>query len=106
VRNGLVTPVSAIPTDEGVQVVDVRPAPLVQSHPLKPMRSINIPLPVLRQRLGELDRTRPVVTVCAFGKTAYFAARILAQNGFQVSTLTGGIRAHFDPRTPAKLPTA
>jgi rhodanese-related sulfurtransferase len=46
-----------------------------------------------------------VVTVCALGKTAYFAARILAQSGFQVSTLTGGIRAHFDPRSPAKLPT-
>jgi rhodanese-related sulfurtransferase len=55
--------------------------------------------------LGELDRSRPVVTVCALGKTSYFAARILAQNGFQVSCLTGGIRAAFDPRSPAKLPT-
>jgi len=72
---------------------------------MKQVRSVNIPLPALRQRLGELDRNRPVVTVCALGKTAYFAARILAQNGFQVSTLTGGIRAHFDPCSPAKLPT-
>jgi len=55
--------------------------------------------------MGKLDHLRPVATVCAFGKTAYFGARILAQNGFTVSTLTGGIRAHFDPRTPAKLPT-
>ena len=88
-----------------MQVVDTRPAPLAQAHPLTQVRSVNIPLGALRQRLGELDRKRPVVTVCAFGKTAYFAARILAQNGFTVSTLTGGIRAHFDPRTPAKLPT-
>jgi rhodanese-related sulfurtransferase len=42
--------------------------------------------------------------VCALGKTAYFAARILAQNGFRVSALTGGIRAHYAPRNPAKLP--
>jgi NADPH-dependent 2,4-dienoyl-CoA reductase/sulfur reductase-like enzyme/rhodanese-related sulfurtransferase len=104
-RDGLVTPVDAIPDDPAVQVVDSRPAPLVQAHPLTQVRSINIPLSALRQRLGELDRSRPVVTVCALGKTAYFAARILAQNGFQVSTLTGGIRAHFDPRSPAKLPT-
>jgi NADPH-dependent 2,4-dienoyl-CoA reductase/sulfur reductase-like enzyme/rhodanese-related sulfurtransferase len=104
-RDGLVTPVDAIPDDPSVQVVDTRPAPLVQAHPLTQVRSVNIPLGALRQRLGELDRNRPVVTVCAFGKTAYFAARILAQNGFQVSTLTGGIRAHFDPRSPAKLPT-
>lgn len=104
-RDGLVTPVDAIPDDPAVQVVDTRPGPLAQAHPLTPVRSVNIPLPTLRQRLGELDRSRPVVTVCAFGKTAYFGARILAQNGFAVSTLTGGIRAHFDPRTPAKLPT-
>ena len=104
-RDGLVTPVDAIPDDPSVQVVDTRPAPLAQAHPLTQVRSVNIPLGALRQRLGELDRNRPVVTVCAFGKTAYFAARILAQNGFTVSTLTGGIRAHFDPRTPAKLPT-
>jgi NADPH-dependent 2,4-dienoyl-CoA reductase/sulfur reductase-like enzyme/rhodanese-related sulfurtransferase len=104
-RDGLVTPIDAIPDDPAVQVVDSRPAPLVLAHPLTQVRSVNIPLTALRQRLGELDRTRPVVTVCALGKTAYFAARILAQNGFQVSTLTGGIRAHFDPRSPAKLPT-
>ncbi len=104
-RDGLVTPVDSIPDDPAVQVVDIRPPPLVQAYPLTQVRSVNIPLTALRQRLGELDRNRPVVTVCALGKTAYFAARILAQNGFQVSTLTGGIRAHFDPRSPAKLPT-
>ena len=104
-RDGLVNPIDAIPDDPAVQVVDIRPAALVQAHPLTQLRSVNIPLTALRQRLGELDRSRPVVTVCALGKTAYFAARILAQNGFQVSALTGGIRAHFDPRSPAKLPT-
>ncbi len=105
VRDGLVVTTDALPDDSAVQIVDARPAPLVQSHPLPRNHVINIPLGQLRARLGELDRTRPVVTVCALGKTSYFAARILAQNGFQVSSLTGGIRAHFDPRSPAKLPT-
>ncbi|HVU34748.1 MAG TPA: FAD-dependent oxidoreductase [Opitutaceae bacterium] len=104
-RDGLVDPVDALPDDPAVQVLDVRPPALVQQHPLPRRDTINIPLAALRSRLGELDRNRPVVTVCALGKTAYFAARVLAQNGFQVSALTGGIRAHFDPRSPAKLPT-
>lgn len=104
-RDGLVTPIDALPDDPAVQILDVRPPPLVQKHPLPRAGVVNIPLTALRSRLGELDRARPVVTVCALGKTAYFAARILAQNGFTASSLTGGIRAHFDPRTPAKLPT-
>ncbi|MBI5690688.1 MAG: FAD-dependent oxidoreductase [Verrucomicrobia bacterium] len=104
-RDGLVTPVDSLPADPSVQVLDVRPPPLVQAHPVPHPGVRNIPLAQLRGRLGELDRTRPVITVCALGKTAYFAARILAQNGFQASALTGGIRAHFDPRSPAKLPT-
>ena len=104
-RDGLVTPVDALPDDASVQVLDVRPPALVQLHPVPRAGVINIPLAALRARLGELDRTRPVVTVCALGKTAYFAARILTQNGFNASALTGGIRAHFDPRSPAKLPT-
>jgi NADPH-dependent 2,4-dienoyl-CoA reductase/sulfur reductase-like enzyme/rhodanese-related sulfurtransferase len=104
-RDGLVTPVDALPDDPAVQILDVRPPPLVQSHPLPRAGAKNIPLGQLRARLGELDHARPVVTVCALGKTAYFAARVLTQHGFQASALTGGIRAHFDPRSPAKLPT-
>jgi NADPH-dependent 2,4-dienoyl-CoA reductase/sulfur reductase-like enzyme/rhodanese-related sulfurtransferase len=104
-RDGLVTPADALPDDPSVQVLDVRPPGLVQTHPLPRAGVINIPLAALRGHLGELDRNRPVITVCALGKTAYFASRILAQNGFQVSCLTGGIRATSDPRSPAKLPT-
>jgi len=104
-RDGLAAPVAAIPDDPAVQVVDVRPPGLVQTHPVPRPGVVNIPLAALRGRLGELDRRRPVVTVCALGKTAYFGARILAQNGFDVSYLTGGIRAVYDPRSPAKLPT-
>jgi NADPH-dependent 2,4-dienoyl-CoA reductase/sulfur reductase-like enzyme/rhodanese-related sulfurtransferase len=105
IREGLLTAVDALPSDPAVQILDVRPPPLAQAHPLNRAGTLNIPLAQLRGRLGELDRSRPVITVCALGKTAYFAARILAQSGFQVSALTGGIRAHFDPRSPAKLPT-
>ena len=104
-RDRLVAPVDALPEDPTVQIVDVRPPPLAQKHPVPHPGVVNIPFTLLRQRCGELDKSRPVVTVCALGKTSYFAARVLAQNGFQVQSLTGGLRARFDPRSPAKLPT-
>ena len=102
-RDGLV-----IQTDDlsfsGVQIVDVRPKPVADAFPLA--GSINIPFPTLRNNLDKLDRRHPVITVCAFGKMSYFAARILAQNGFQVQSYSGGIKGNLDPRSPAKLPTA
>ena len=104
-RDGLVDPVETLSEDPAVQVVDVRPPGLVAKHPIPRSGVLNIPLAAIRQRCGELDPARPVVTVCALGKTSYFAARILAQRGFAVQSLTGGLRANHDPRSPAKLPT-
>ena len=103
-RDGLVDPIDTLPDDPAVQIVDVRPAPLAQKHPIPRPGVINIPLAALRQRAGELDPTRPVVTVCALGKSSYFAARILSQLGFSVRAQTDGLRAILDPRSPAKLP--
>ncbi len=44
--------------------------------------AINIPLPQLRARLGELPRDREILTICRSGGRAYFAARIL-QHSFR-----------------------
>ena len=104
-RDGLVTHTTTLPDDPQVQIVDVRPQPLADAFPA-PSTVINIPFPTLRAKLETLDRTRPVVTVCAFGKMSYFAARVLAQNGFSVSSYSGGLKANVDPRSPAKMPTA
>ncbi|HLP00391.1 MAG TPA: FAD-dependent oxidoreductase [Opitutaceae bacterium] len=104
-RDGLVSPIDTLPDDPAVQIVDVRPPALAQKHPVPRSGVSNIPLATLRQRAAELDPRRPVVTVCALGKTSYFAARVLAQRGFAVQSLTGGLRATIDPRTPAKPPT-
>lgn len=102
-RDGLVRHITELPEDPAVQVVDVRGAPLAEAFP-PPGRSVNIPFPTLRASLGKLDRNRPVVTLCAFGKMSYFAARVLAQNGFDVASFSGGMKANVDPRSPAKLP--
>ncbi|WP_153111602.1 FAD-dependent oxidoreductase [Propionivibrio limicola] len=104
-RDGLVAHVTELPNDPVVQVVDVRGAPLAEAFPV-PGDVVNIPFPNLRASLDKLDKKRPVVTVCAFGKMSYFAARVLAQHGFDVKSFSGGIKANIDPRTPAKIPTS
>ena len=54
----------------------------------------NIPIDELRSRLDELPRDRPVCAYCQVGQRGYLATRILLQNGFDVSNLSGGIRTY------------
>ncbi len=53
--------------------------------------AVNIPLPALRQRLGELPRDREILVICRSGQRAYYATRILLQNGFKARNLSGGM---------------
>jgi NADPH-dependent 2,4-dienoyl-CoA reductase/sulfur reductase-like enzyme/rhodanese-related sulfurtransferase len=82
---------------EGAFLLDVRePLELaVESVP----RAVNIPLGQLRARLGELPRDREILTICRSGGRAYFAARILLQNGFTARVLSGGMLARTVLRT-------
>jgi NADPH-dependent 2,4-dienoyl-CoA reductase/sulfur reductase-like enzyme/rhodanese-related sulfurtransferase len=104
-RDGLVKHTTTLPSDPRVQVVDVRGKPIAEAFPA-PGATLNIPFPTLRDNLEKLDRSRPVVTVCAFGKMSYFAARVLTQKGFDVTSFSGGLKGNVDPRSPAKLPSA
>lgn len=55
--------------------------------------AVNIPLGQLRNRLGELDKNKEIITFCAIGVRSYNAARILMQNGFtNVKLYPGGTR--------------
>jgi len=57
-----------------------------------------IPLPVLAERLGELDPAADIVVYCAHGIRGGKAANLLREKGFsRIRNLTGGIAA-FDPR--------
>jgi len=53
--------------------------------------AVHIPLPELRQRLGELSKDKRWVVYCHIGQRGYIAERILAQNGFRTANLTGGM---------------
>lgn len=57
--------------------------------------AVNIPLPSLRKRLGEIPQTDSLTVFCQVGQRGYNAARILAQSGFQgVANLSGGYQMH------------
>lgn len=82
-------PVCHWDTVEGAFLLDVRNPPelAVESVP----GALNIPLPQLRSRLGELPTDREVKVFCRSGQRGHYAVRILLQNGFKASNLSGGM---------------
>jgi NADPH-dependent 2,4-dienoyl-CoA reductase/sulfur reductase-like enzyme/rhodanese-related sulfurtransferase len=53
--------------------------------------AVNIPLGQLRARLGELPRDREIHVICRSAQRAYYATRILVQNGFKARSISGGM---------------
>ncbi len=53
---------------------------------------VNIPVDELRERLGELDKGKPVYVICQSGLRSYIACRILAGNDFECYNFSGGFR--------------
>ena len=76
-------------------LLDVRNPPELQVESVP--GAVNIPLGQLRARLGELPRDREIHVICRSGGRAYFATRILLQNGFKARNISGGMlsRSHL-----------
>jgi NADPH-dependent 2,4-dienoyl-CoA reductase/sulfur reductase-like enzyme/rhodanese-related sulfurtransferase len=74
---------------DGAFLLDVRePVELVlESVP----GTVNIPLGDLRSRLSDLPRDREIHVICRSAQRAYYATRILLQNGFKARNISGGI---------------
>jgi NADPH-dependent 2,4-dienoyl-CoA reductase/sulfur reductase-like enzyme/rhodanese-related sulfurtransferase len=74
---------------EGGFLLDVRNPPelAVESVP----GALNIPLPELRARLSELPADREILVICRSAQRAYYATRILLQNGFKARNISGGM---------------
>jgi len=53
--------------------------------------ALNIPIGQLRARLGELPRDREIHVICRSGQRAYYATRVLLQNGFKARNVSGGM---------------
>lgn len=54
----------------------------------------NLPLETLRDRLHELPQDREIWLICGVGQRAYYAIRLLLQNGLQVKVLSGGMQTY------------
>ena len=86
--------------DDEVTIVDCRPEEMREETGWFE-GSLNIPLPELRDRLGEISG--PVVSHCKIGKSAYFSSRVLEQNGFDVRNLDGGYSFYNEIETDWRL---
>jgi len=82
-------PVSHWNSLDNAFLLDVRNPPelAVESVP----GALNIPLPQLRARLGELPRDREILVFCRSAQRSYYATRILLQNGFKARNISGAM---------------
>ena len=88
IRAGLAKPFYELADATDLQLIDVRSAEMAQLKPIPNAK--NIPFVELRSRISEIDKSKPVMAVCAVGKTSYFASRVLKQHGYDVHTHVGG----------------
>ncbi|MBP3396564.1 MAG: CoA-disulfide reductase [Clostridia bacterium] len=97
IKNGVVKQfyyedISSLREREDVILLDTR-------TPFEYMRGcadgfINIPLDDLRERIGELDKSKKIYVMCQSGLRSYLATRILMQNGFEAYNFAGGFRLY------------
>ncbi len=57
--------------------------------------ALNIPLNHLRSEMNRLPRDRAIYVYCGVGQRAYYATRVLLENGFDARNISGGIQT-FD----------
>ena len=84
-------PVSHWNSGDGGYLLDVRHPQEIAVEQVP--GACNIPLHELRARLGELPKDREILVFCRSGQRAYYATRILLQNGFKAKNISGGMLA-------------
>ena len=82
--------VDTLPRDGSVTLLDTRTVGEFDGGHIDGF--LNIPVDELRERLGELDKSKPVYVICQSGLRSYIACRILAGNGFDCYNFSGGFR--------------
>ena len=81
-----------LPRDGSVTLLDTRTVPEYKAGHVDGF--INLPLDELRERLAELDVSKPVYVHCQSGLRSYLACRILAQYGYDCYNISGGYRLY------------
>ncbi len=84
--------------DGGAQLIDVR-----ADHEWEVGRIVgasHVPLPELPQRLGEIDKDRPVVVYCRGGNRSSMATEALTDAGYEAVKLDEGIVGWSEENLP------
>ncbi len=90
-----------LPRDGSITLLDTRtPMEYSMGHA---KGFINIPVDELRERIDELDKSKPVYVICQSGLRSYIASRILVGNGFDAYNFAGGFRFYDAVRNDKAL---
>ncbi len=84
--------VADLPKDGSVTLLDIRSEGEYNRGTIDDFK--NIPVDSIRDRLDEIDKSKPVYITCQVGLRGYIGARILMQNGYDVYNLSGGYRLY------------
>ncbi len=87
---------------QDIQVLDVREDDEWSAGRIE--GAVHIRLGELGRRVGELDRNRPVVTVCRSGGRAGKAAELLGAAGLNAEVMDGGMTQWVKDKLPFSTP--
>lgn len=78
--------------EQGGLLIDVREPNERENGYIK--GSINIPLGLIRTRMDEIPKDKPIYVTCQVGLRGYVATRILMNNGYKAINLDGGWKTY------------
>ena len=84
------TDLKTLAQDGSVTLLDVRTAGEYRRGHAEGF--VNLPVDELRERLEEIDRSKPAYVMCQSGLRSYVACRLLTQHGFDCYNFSGGYR--------------
>lgn len=84
----------------GATLVDVRSAQEWRSG--RAPQAKHVPLDRLQASTAGIQKTRPVIAVCASGVRSASAARLLAAKGYQAYSIRGGMNAWRQAGEPVR----
>ena len=81
---------AALPRDGSVTLLDTRTTREYSRGHIDGFQ--NIPVDELRERLNEIEKSKPIYVICQSGLRSYIACRILEGNGYEAYNFSGGFR--------------
>ena len=86
---------------EEVHILDVRTAIEAAEEQARIYRAQLIPINELRDRVNEVPKDKPVVTICRSGKRSVLAANILRELGWkEIANISGGLLRWYEEGLP------